>query len=152
MKVIATNKKAYHDYQILDTYEAGIRLVGCEVKSARKGEVNLKDSFALISAGEVILKNVYFKPYEKGSFSNVDPLRDRKLLLHKQEILRLIGKVQEKGLALVPVKMYFEKSLLKVELALAKGKHTYDKRDSIAKKDMERYREREISDYQKYGN
>lgn len=151
MKVVATNKKAYHDYQILDTYEAGIRLVGCEVKSARKGEINLKDSFALIAAGEVILKNVYIKPYDKGSFSNVDPLRDRKLLLHKQEIMRLIGKVQEKGLALIPVKMYFEKSLLKVELALAKGKHTYDKRDSIAQKDMERYREREISDYQKYG-
>ncbi len=149
MKLIATNKKALHDYTVLETFEAGIRLIGCEVKSVRGGEVNLKDSFALIANGEVWLKNVYIKPYDKGSFSNTDARRDRKLLLHKTQILRLLGKVQEKGLALVPLKMYFEKSLVKVELALARGKQLYDKKDAIAQKDMQRYQEREISDYKR---
>ncbi len=149
MKLIATNKKALHDYTVLETFEAGIRLIGCEVKSVRGGEVNLKDSFALIANGEVWLKNVYIKPYDKGSFSNTDARRDRKLLLHKTQILRLLGKVQEKGLALVPLKMYFEKSLVKVELALVRGKQLYDKKDAIAQKDMQRYQEREISDYKR---
>lgn len=149
MKLIATNKKALHDYTVLETFEAGIRLIGCEVKSVRGGEVNLKDSFALIANGEVWLKNVYIKPYDKGSFSNTDARRDRKLLLHKTQILRLLGKVQEKGLALVPLKMYFEKSLVKVELALARGKQLYDKKDAIAQKDLQRYQEREISDYKR---
>lgn len=144
MKVVATNKKAFHDFSMVETFEAGINLVGCEVKSLRKGELNLKDGYVTVHEGQLILKNVYVKPYDKGGYSNVDPTRDRRLLMHKQEIMRLLGKVKEKGFSIVPLKVYFEGSLAKVEIALAKGKHLYDKRESIAKKDVERQQQRDI--------
>ena len=105
MKIVATNKKAFHDYFVIDSFEAGINLVGCEVKSVRAGEVNLKDSYAVIRGGQLVLVSAYIKNYDKGSFSNVDSRRDRRLLMHRQEIMRLLGKVKEKGFSLVPLKM-----------------------------------------------
>lgn len=142
-KTVATNKKARHDYSIVDTFEAGIQLVGCEVKSIRGAEVNLKDSYAQIDKGQLILKNCFIKVYDKGSFSNVDSRRDRRLLMHKQEIRRILQKVKEKGYTLVPLSMYFAGSLVKVEIALVTGKKLYDKREAIAKRDMERAQARE---------
>ena len=121
-KVVATNKKAYHDYFVEDTYEAGIVLVGSEVKSVRKGAVNLKDSYAIIKGNEVFLLGVHISPYEKGSCFNEDPLRTRKLLLNRQEINKIRGKIEIKGYTLVPLKMYFKQSLVKVELGICKGK------------------------------
>ena len=106
MKVISTNKKAYHDFTMAETFEAGINLVGCEVKSVRHGEVNLKDSYATVAGGQLLLKNAYIKPYDKGSFSNVEPRRDRRLRMHKNEIMRLVGKEKEKGYSIVPLKSY----------------------------------------------
>ena len=147
MKVIAENKKAYFDYFIEEKVEAGIVLVGSEVKSIKMGQVNLKDSFCFFEDGELVLKNCHVTPYEKGSHFNADPRRDRKLLLHKKEIARLYGKVKQKGYTLVITKMYFVKNLVKVELALAKGKHTFDKRETIKKKDIERATARDIASY-----
>lgn len=144
MKIISTNKKAYHDFSVIETFETGINLVGCEVKSIRRGEVNLKDSYAEIRDGQLLLKNAYIKPYDKGSFSNVEPRRDRRLLMHKNEIMRLLGKVKEKGFSLVPLKIYFNGSLVKAEIALAKGKKLFDKRDAIMKKDLDRQQQRDI--------
>lgn len=149
MKVVATNKKAFHDYTMAETFEAGINLVGCEVKSVRHGEVNLKDSYATVYNGQLLLKNAYIKPYDKGSFSNVEPRRDRRLLMHKNEIMRLLGKVKEKGYSIVPLKIYFAGSLVKVEIALAKGKQLFDKREAIAKKDIERQQQRDIHETMK---
>lgn len=149
MKVVATNKKAFHDYTMAETFEAGINLVGCEVKSVRHGEVNLKDSYATVYNGRLLLKNAYIKPYDKGSFSNVEPRRDRRLLMHKNEIMRLLGKVKEKGYSIVPLKIYFAGSLVKVEIALAKGKQLFDKREAIAKKDIERQQQRDIHETMK---
>lgn len=146
MKIIATNKKAFHDFNMVETFETGINLVGCEVKSVKRGEVNLKDSYATVYQGQLLLKNVYIKPYDKGSFSNVEPRRDRRLLMHKNEIMRLLGKVKEKGYSIVPLKIYLQGSLVKVEIALAKGKQLYDKRESIAKKDLDRQQQRDISE------
>lgn len=143
-KMIANNKKAYHDYFILDTYEAGIALAGTEVKSLRMGKCSIKESFIRIEDGEVFIYGMHISPYEKGNIFNKDPLRVRKLLLHKSEINKLIGKAKEKGMAIVPLKVYFSKSLVKVEIGLAKGKKLYDKRDDIAKKDQKREAEREF--------
>lgn len=138
IKVIATNRKALHDYFVLETYEAGLVLKGTEVKSLREGTVNLKDSYASIKEGELWLNKMHISPYEKGNRYNVEPERIRKLLLHKREIYRLIGKVQEKGLTLVPLKIYFKDGVAKLELALVKGKKLYDKRKSIKEKEAKR--------------
>ena len=137
-KMIANNKKAYHDYFILDTYEAGIVLHGTEVKSLRMGKCSIKESFIRIENGEVFIYGMHISPYEKGNIFNKDPLRVKKLMLHKAEINKLIGKTKEKGMAIVPLKVYFKGSLVKVEIGLAKGKKLYDKRLDIAKKDQQR--------------
>lgn len=150
IKVIAQNKKARHDYFIEETYEAGIELFGTEVKSIRQGKINLKDSYASIDNGEVIVKGMHISPYEKGNIFNKDPLRHRKLLLHKKEINKLIGATQQKGYSLIPLKVYFKGSLVKVELALAKGKKLYDKRADMAERDAKRQIERRLKDSLKY--
>ena len=143
-KLIANNKKAYHDYFILDTYETGISLAGTEVKSLRMGKCSIKDSFVRIENGEVFIYGMHISPYEKGNIFNKDPLRPRKLLLHKYEINKLLGKTKEKGIAIVPLKVYFKGSLVKVEIGLAKGKKLYDKRQDIAKKDQQREASRDF--------
>jgi SsrA-binding protein len=137
-KVIVSNRKARHDYTILDTYEAGISLMGTEVKSLRLGRASLTDAFATVDDGEVWLRNLHIPEYVQGTWTNHTPRRTRKLLLHKGEILRLIGKTKEGGLALVPLSMYFKDGKVKVELALAKGKKAYDKRQDLAKRDAQR--------------
>lgn len=147
IKVIATNRKAYHDYFIEETIEAGIELKGTEVKSVRLGHVNLKDSFARVENGEVFLYNMHISPYEKGNIFNVDPMRDRKLLLHKHEINRLAGYVQQKGYTLIPLKIYLKRGKIKVELAVAKGKKLYDKREAIAKRDAELEIRKKMKEY-----
>ena len=144
IKLIANNKKAYHDYFIEDTYEVGISLAGTEVKSLRMGKCSLKESFIRIENGEVFIYGMHISPYEKGNIFNKDPLRVKKLMLHKAEINKLIGKTKEKGMAIVPLKVYFKGSLVKVEIGLAKGKKLYDKRQDIAKKDQRREAEREF--------
>ena len=147
IKIITQNKKAYHDYFIEDTYECGIALAGTEVKSIRLGHVNLKDSFASLKSGEVVLIGMHISPYEKGNIFNKYPLRDRKLLMHKAEIRRLIGKIKEDGYSLVPLKVYLKGSLVKVEIALARGKKNYDKRNAIAEKEAKRRIDRKIKEY-----
>jgi SsrA-binding protein len=147
-KLIAQNKKAFHDYFIEDTFEAGIVLTGTEVKSIRLGKVNLKDSFAKVKDGEVLLINMHISPYEQGNRFNQDPLRTRKLLLKRREINRLLGQTKEEGYSLIPLRLYFKRGFAKLELALAKGKKLYDKRDALkekaAKRDIERaFRERQ---------
>lgn len=137
-KLIANNKKAYHDYFILETYEAGIVLAGTEVKSLRMGKCSIKESFIRIEDGEMFIYGMHISPYEKGNIFNKDPLRVRKLLLHKKEIDKIFGKMKEKGIAVIPLRVYFSGSLVKVEIGLAKGKKLYDKRDDIAKKDQKR--------------
>ena len=143
-KLIANNKKAYHDYFILDTYEAGIALHGTEVKSLRMGKCSVKESFIRVENGEVFIYGMHISPYEKGNIFNKDPLRVRKLLLHRSEINKITGKIKEKGMALVPLKVYFKGSLVKVEIGLAKGKKLYDKRNDIAKKDQQREAQRDF--------
>lgn len=143
-KLIANNKKAYHDYFILETYEAGIALHGTEVKSLRMGKCSVKESFIRIENGEMFLYGMHISPYEKGNIFNKDPLRVRKLLLHKGEINKMLGKTKEKGIAIVPLKVYFKGSLVKVEIGLAKGKKLYDKRQDIAKKDQKREAQRDF--------
>ena len=143
-KLIANNKKAYHDYFILDTYETGISLAGTEVKSLRMGKCSIKESFVRIENGEVFIYGMHISPYEKGNIFNKDPLRPRKLLLHKYEINKLLGMTKEKGIAIVPLKVYFKGSLVKVEIGLAKGKKLYDKRQDIAKKDQQREASRDF--------
>lgn len=143
-KLIANNKKAYHDYFILDTYETGIALHGTEVKSLRMGKCSIKESFIRIENGEVYIYGMHISPYEKGNIFNKDPLRVRKLLLHKAEINKLLGKTKEKGIAIIPLKVYFKGSLVKAEIGLAKGKKLYDKRQDIAKKDQRREAQREF--------
>jgi SsrA-binding protein len=138
IKVISKNKKATFDYFIEEKIEAGIVLSGTEVKSIRKGNVNLKDSYASIKAGEIFIHGMHISPYEQGNIFNKDPFRDRKLLLHKREILKMIGAIKQQGLILVPLMIYFKRNKLKLELGLGKGKKLYDKRDSMAKKDAER--------------
>ena len=144
IKLIANNKKAYHDYFIEETYEEGIALHGTEVKSLRMGKCSIKESFVRIEKGEVFIYGMHVSPYEKGNIFNRDPLRVKKLLLHKGEINKLVGKIAEKGFTLVPLKVYFKGSLVKVEIGLAKGKKLYDKRADIAKKDMRREAEKEF--------
>ncbi len=146
VKVLATNRKAYHDYHIEETQEAGVVLTGTEIKSVRAGSVNLRDSYAQVRNGELWLSNVHIAPYEPASKQNVDPYRDRKLLMHRKEILRLFGRVQEKGLTLIPLRMYLNKNRAKVEIALARGKKQYDKREAIAKRDTAREIERAVKE------
>ena len=143
-RLIANNKKAYHDYFIEETYEAGIALHGTEVKSLRMGKCSIKESFVRIENEEVYIYGMHISPYEKGNIFNRDPLRVKKLLLHKSEIRKMKGKIAEKGYTLVPLKVYFNRSLVKVEIGLARGKKLYDKRDDIAKKDQRREVEREF--------
>lgn len=142
VKLVANNKKAYHDYFIEDKYEAGIELFGTEVKSIRMGKCSIKESFIKIENGQVYVYGMHVSPYEKGNIFNKDPLRIRKLLLHRAEIRRLLSKIKEKGYTLVPLKVYFKGSLVKVEMGLARGKKLYDKREDIAKKDARREIER----------
>ena len=143
-KLIANNKKAYHDYFIEDTWEAGISLAGTEVKSLRMGKCSIKESFIRTDGGEVTIYGMHISPYEKGNIFNKDPLRPRRLLLHKSEINRLAGRIAQQGYTIVPLKVYFKGSLVKVEIGLAKGKKLYDKRADIAKKDQRREAEKEF--------
>lgn len=138
IKVVATNRKAYHDYHVEETHEAGIALTGTEIKSVRAGSVNLRDSYVQPRGREMWMLNVHIAPYEPASRQNADPYRERKLLLHRDEIMRLAGRVQEKGLTIVPLRMYLKKNRAKVEIGLARGKRLYDKRQVLAKRESER--------------
>ena len=142
IKIAAKNSKAYHDYVIEDRFEAGIELAGTEVKSIRQGKLNLKDSFCHVKDGELFVYGMHISPYEQGNIFNKDPLRPRKLLMHKREIMRLYGKIKQDGLALVPLSVYFKNAKVKVELGLARGKKLYDKRDAAAAKDARREMDR----------
>ena len=144
IKVIANNKKAYHDYFVLEKYEAGIELAGTEVKSLRLGRVNLKDSWCSVVKGELFVNGMHISPYEHGNIWGKDPMRVRKLLMHKPEINKLFGTLQQQGLSLIPLSIYFRGSLVKLELGLCKGKKLDDKRHDIAQKDMRREAEREM--------
>lgn len=146
LKPISRNRKAYHDYHIDETYEAGIVLKGTEVKSVRGAKVNLRDSYARVEGGELYLFNMHISPYDPGNRFNHDPRRTRKLLMHKAEIGRLAGKVQEKGHTLIPLKVYLKRGLVKVELGLARGKKLYDKRRAIAERDQRREVERDLKE------
>ena len=141
-RLIASNKKAYHDYFVDETYEAGIELCGTEVKSLRQGAVNMKDSFCIIKDGEIVVHGMHISPYEKGNIFNRQPYRDRKLLMHKKEILKLFGQVGQKGYSVIPLSMYFRGKWVKVEIGLCRGKKLYDKRDTEAKKSAQREIER----------
>ena len=147
MKLITTNKKAFHDYFVVETLECGINLIGCEVKSLRKGEVNLADSYCRVENGNLMLLGCHIKNYDKGSFSNAESRRDRRLLAHKREVMRILGKVREKGYSLVPLKMYFKGALVKVEVGLVRGKQNFDKKQTLLNKDLERDKERAIKDF-----
>ena len=144
VKLIANNKKAHHDYFIDEVYEAGIELAGTEVKSLRMGHGSIKEAFVRIDRGEVMLYGMHISPYEKGNIFNRDPRRERKLLLHKQEINKLLGKIKEKGYTIVPLRVYFKGSLVKVEIGLARGKKLYDKRHDIAARDQKREAQRDF--------
>ena len=147
VKIIAENRKARHDYTIHEVYEAGIALTGTEVKSLRAGKANMKDSYAQVTRNaEVFVYNLHISPYDHGNIFNHEPLRNRRLLLHRQEINKLIGKVKEKDMALVPLKLYFKHGLVKMELALATGKKLYDKRQDMAKKDAKREMDRALKE------
>ncbi len=143
-KVVVTNRKARYDYHILETYECGIVLKGTEVKSLRSGKANLQDSYAFVRDSEVFMEGMHISPYEYGNRFNHDPKRERKLLLNRKEIRKLIGKTKEKGLTLVPLRVYFKRGKVKIEIALVKGKRSYDKRASIADRDAKRDAEREV--------
>ncbi len=147
MKTICVNKSAGFEYFIEERFEAGIMLVGSEVKSIRNGNVSLKECFIFVENGEMKVKNMHISPYEKGSFFNEDPRRDRKLLMHKKEIIRLFSKTKQQGYTLVPLKMYFKQSLVKMEVGLCKGKQLHDKRHAIKEKDMKRDMERIMKNY-----
>lgn len=144
MKIIAQNRKAFHDYHIEDRIEAGISLKGTEVKSVREGRVNFKDSYVIIKEEEALLLNCHISPYSHGNIMNHDPLRTRKLLLHKREIVKLQGKLQQKGYSLIPLKMYFKGPYIKVEVGLAKGKRLFEKRESIKEREAKREMERAL--------
>ena len=150
MKTIAQNKKAYHDYFVDEKYEAGIALFGTEVKSIRMGAVNLKDSYCSIKNGELFVIGMHISPYEGGNIFNQEPRRERKLLMHKREIMRLCGQVEQKGLTLVPLSLYFSGKNVKVEVGLCRGKKLYDKRDTAAKAEATREMERRVRDQAKY--
>ncbi len=143
-KTVATNRKAYHDYFLFDDLEAGIALTGTEIKSIREGRVNLRDSYVQIRAGQAWLMNVHVSPYAAGSRENPDPRRDRRLLLHRRQIVRLAAATQEKGLTIVPLRLYLKNNRAKVQIALARGKKLYDKRDAIDQRETERRLQREI--------
>lgn len=145
-RTLASNRKARHDFFIEDTIEAGIALTGTEVKSFRQGKVNLKESYAMVENGEVFILGMHVSPYEQGNIYNADPLRKRKLLLHKREIRKLVGYITQKGYSLIPLSAYLKNGKVKIELAVAKGKKLYDKRDDIAKKDAERRIQRHLSE------
>jgi len=145
-KVVAQNKKARHDYFIEQTLEAGIVLTGTEVKSVRQGKANLKDSYANIKDGEVFIYGMHISPYEQGNMFNVDPMRNRKLLLHRQEINRLVGLIQQKGLTVVPLRLYFKRGKAKLEIGVAKGKKLFDKRSDIAERDANREIDRRLKE------
>ena len=147
-KIVCTNRSASHEYFILDRIEAGIVLEGGEVKSVRAGNVNLKDSFCIIHNGELLIKNMHVAVYDKsGVFNTRDSRRDRKLLLHKEEIIKIGARIAQKGLTLVPLKIYFKQALLKMELGVCQGKHTFDKKRTLMEKDIKREKEREIKNY-----
>lgn len=147
IKIISQNKKARHDYFIIETIEAGIELFGTEVKSVRLGKVNITDAYASITDGEVYIKHMNISPYEQGNIFNRDPLRDRRLLLHKKQILKLIGETKQSGFSLIPLSVYLKGSLVKVSLALVKGKKLYDKRDDIASRDSARRMDRAFKEH-----
>lgn len=144
LKTIADNRKARHDYFILESYEAGIELTGTEVKSIRDGGLNLNDSWISIDNGELFIKQMHISPYEKGNIFNKDPLRTRKLLMHKREIMKLLGQVKQDGLTLIPISVYFKGSRVKVQVGLCKGKKQHDKRDAMAQRDAKRTIDREL--------
>ncbi len=146
-KIMARNKKAYHDYFVDEEYEAGIELWGTEVKSIRAGRINLKDSYVSLKGGEAVLLGVHISPYEQGSMWNADPERPRRLLLHKREINRLIGLTQQQGYTLIPLKVYFKNQYIKVSVGLCRGKKNYDKRDAMAKRDAQRRMDRALKNY-----
>ena len=146
-RILASNRKAYHDYFLDDAQEAGIVLTGTEIKSVREGKLNLRDSFVQIRGGQAFLMNAHISPYSQGNRANPDPKRDRKLLLHKREIRRLQAAVQEKGLTIVPLKVYLKNNRAKVEIALARGKKLYDKREAIARRDANRQVESEMKSH-----
>lgn len=150
VKIITKNRQAHHEYFIEETFEAGIELVGTEVKSVRMGHVNLKDSWISIDNGEAFIKGMHISPYEKGNIFNKDPLRERKLLLHKSEIMQLLGKVQRAGLSIIPLSLYFKGSNIKAEIALARGKKLHDKRDSAAERDAKRNIDRALKERNQY--
>jgi len=143
-KNVVMNRKARHEYEIIDTYEAGIELKGTEVKSIRQGRMNINDSYCYIESGEIFLENAHVSPYEQGNIFNVDPLRKRRLLMHKREILRLFSQVKEKGFSLIPLRIYLKNSNIKVEVALCRGKKLYDKREASAKRDAQRQMDRAL--------
>lgn len=151
IKIVATNRKAYHDYHILDTYEAGIVLTGSEIKSIRAGQISLRDGYATVQDDEVWLMNVHIAPYHQANRENHEPRRTRKLLLHRREINRLIGKLREKGLTLIPLKVYLKNNRAKVELGLAMGKKQYDKRAALKEKESRRQIARALGRRNKYG-
>ena len=146
LKTVAQNKKAFHDYFVLESYEAGIELFGTEVKSVRAGRVNLKDAWCSIDKGEIFVNGMHISPYEQGNIFNRDPLRVKKLLMHKNEINRLYGTTKQQGLTLIPLSVYFKKGKAKVQVGLCKGKKNYDKRDVAAKKESDRAIERELKE------
>jgi SsrA-binding protein len=146
VKQLASNRKAFHDYNILEKFEAGIELFGTEVKSIRQGNLNLKDSYCAVKDGELFVRGMHVSPYEKGNIFNRDPLRPRRLLMHRREIMRLHDKTRQDGLALVPLSVYFKNSIVKVEIGLARGKKLYDKRDSAAQRDAGREMERNMKE------
>ncbi|MBO6210833.1 MAG: SsrA-binding protein SmpB [Schwartzia sp.] len=147
-KTVCENRKARHDYFIHETYEAGIELFGTEVKSLRAGRVNLKDAYGAVKKGELFIEGMHISPYEQGNIFNRDPLRPKKLLMHKSEIMKLFGKTREKGFTLVPLRVYFKRGRAKMEIALASGKHTFDKRRTLADKEMKRDVERALKERQ----
>ncbi|MBR1827628.1 MAG: SsrA-binding protein SmpB [Clostridia bacterium] len=150
LETVARNKKAYHDYFVLESFEAGIELFGTEVKSVRQGKVNLKDAWCSIEKGEIYVNGMHISPYEFGNIFNRDPMRKRRLLMHKREINRLYGQLKQQGLTLIPLSAYFNRGRLKVQVGLCKGKKNYDKRESIARKDAEREAARELRSRNQY--
>ena len=150
LETVARNKKAYHDYFVLESFEAGIELFGTEVKSVRQGKVNLKDAWCGIEKGEIYVNGMHISPYEFGNIFNRDPMRKRRLLMHKREINRLYGQLKQQGLTLIPLSAYFNRGRLKIQVGLCKGKKNYDKRESIARKDAEREAARELRSRNQY--
>ncbi len=146
VKIVAKNSRAFHEYYIVERFEAGIELFGTEVKSIRNGNISLKEAWCSIQNGELFVKQMHISPYERGSFSNQDPLRPKRLLMHKKEIMTLMGKTQQAGFALVPLSVYFKNSRVKVEIALARGKKLYDKRAAAAEKDAKRQMDRAMKE------